>query len=76
MRAIYILLIIKMNNVDYNVPYAVHPGEYIKMELEARDLKQKDFAEILGINKTEVSMIINGKRNITPRLATRMGEAF
>jgi plasmid maintenance system antidote protein VapI len=36
-----------MTNVDYNVPFAVHPGEYIKMELEGRGVKQKDFAEVL-----------------------------
>ncbi|MDR0607037.1 MAG: helix-turn-helix domain-containing protein [Candidatus Peribacteria bacterium] len=61
---------------NYNVPYAVHPGEYLKMELEAREIKQKDFAEVLGISKEEVSFIINGKRNITPRLAARIGQAF
>jgi HTH-type transcriptional regulator/antitoxin HigA len=65
-----------MTTVDYNVPYAVHPEEYLKMELEARDLKQKDFAEILGISKEEVNLIVNGKRNITPRLASRIGQAF
>lgn len=65
-----------MTTVDLNVPYAVHPGEYLKMELEARGLKQKDFAEILNISKEEVSFIVNGKRNITPRLAARIGQAF
>lgn len=65
-----------MTTVDYNVSYAVHPGEYLKMELEARELKQKDFAEILDISKEEVNLIANGKRNITPRLAARIGQAF
>jgi addiction module HigA family antidote len=46
------------------------------MELEGRNVKQKDFAEVLGISKVEVSNLINGKRNITPRLAVRIGEAF
>jgi plasmid maintenance system antidote protein VapI len=46
------------------------------MELEARNIKQKDFATVLGISKEEVSFIINGKRNITPRLAARIGQAF
>jgi len=65
-----------MTNVDFNLPVAFHPGEYLKMELEARNIKQKDFAEILGISGVEISMIVNGKRNITPRLAARIGEAF
>jgi len=58
------------------LPVAFHPGEYLKMELEARNIKQKDFAEVLDISAVEISMIINGKRNITPRLAARIGEAF
>ncbi|MDR0607128.1 MAG: HigA family addiction module antidote protein, partial [Candidatus Peribacteria bacterium] len=46
------------------------------MELEGRGIMQKDFANVLGITKVEVSNIINGKRNITTRLAVRIGEAF
>lgn len=46
------------------------------MELEGRGIMQKDFADVLGITKVEVSNIINGKRNITTRLAVRIGEAF
>jgi HTH-type transcriptional regulator/antitoxin HigA len=65
-----------MTTVDFNVPYAVHPGEYVKMELEGRGIKQKNFAEVLGISEVEVSNLINGKRNITTRLAVRIGEAF
>lgn len=65
-----------MTTIDFNVPYAVHPGEYIKMELEGRGIKQKDFANVLGITKVEVNHLIHGKRNITPRLAARIGEAF
>jgi len=62
--------------MQVEIPYAVHPGEYIKMELEGRGIKQKDFADVLGITKVEVNQLIHGKRNITPRLAIRIGEAF
>ena len=55
---------------------AYHPGEYILEELRARGRSQAKFAELLGISKAEVNDIIKGRRNITARLAVRIGEAF
>ena len=55
---------------------AYHPGVYILEELRARGWSQAKFAELLGISKAEVNDIIKGRRNITARLAVRIGEAF
>ena len=55
---------------------AIHPGELLRDELEARNMKQIDLAKNLGIAKNVMSEIINGKRNITPVLAVKLEEAL
>ena len=34
------------------------------------------FANLLGINKSEVNNLIHGRKNLTPRLALRVASAF
>ncbi|MFC3416710.1 HigA family addiction module antitoxin [Algoriphagus hitonicola] len=59
------------------VPGSVmHPGELLKEELHARNMKQIDLAKILGIAKNVMSEIINGRRNLTPELAVRLEQAL
>lgn len=53
-----------------------HPGEDIWEELEARGWTQRQFADIIGISAPELNNIIKGKKNLTPALAVRIGEAF
>ena len=52
------------------------PGDYIKMELDARGWTQADLAEILGRAYQTISDIINGKCGITPETATGLAAAF
>lgn len=48
------------------LPYkATHPGEILKDELEAREIKQKVFAKEMGIPATVLNELIKGKRSIT-----------
>lgn len=56
--------------------FAFHPGEDIWEELEARGWTQRQFADIIGISAPELNNIIKGKKNLTPALAVRIGEAF
>ena len=49
-----------------------HPGEFLLDELEARGMKQVQLAEQLGLSKSEVSLIVNGKRNITVHVAVML----
>lgn len=49
-----------------------HPGEYIKEEMEARDMNQQDLAEKLHVSKSEISLLIHGNRNITPTIALKL----
>lgn len=49
-----------------------HPGEILKDELDARAFSQQKLAEETGLSKSEVSLIINGRRNITPLIAVKL----
>ena len=53
-----------------------HPGEFIKDELDALDMLQKQLAERMQISKTVVSELINGKRNLTPMIALKLEAAL
>ena len=43
---------------------AIHPGEMLKDELQARGMSQRKFAGIIGMPYTAFNEIINGKRPI------------
>jgi HTH-type transcriptional regulator/antitoxin HigA len=54
----------------------VHPGEYVKEELDARGWSQRDLAYILGCPEQAITAIIKGKRGITSDMAKALGVAF
>jgi HTH-type transcriptional regulator/antitoxin HigA len=54
----------------------VHPGEFIKKELEAREWSQRDLAYILGCPEHAITAIINEKRGITSDMAKALALAF
>ncbi|GAA4342089.1 HigA family addiction module antitoxin [Flaviaesturariibacter amylovorans] len=56
--------------------HAIHPGEVLKDELYARDIKQKDFAELTGIQPSQLNEIINKKRGINAEHALLIGKAL
>jgi addiction module HigA family antidote len=51
---------------------AVHPGEILREELQERGLKQKDFAERIGMSASHLNEFINGKRNLNEGLAIKL----
>lgn len=53
-----------------------HPGEYIKDELEARGLHQQDLVDKMKVSKSEISLIIHGRRNVNPRIAVLLETAL
>jgi HTH-type transcriptional regulator/antitoxin HigA len=60
-----------------NYPAEVfHPGEFIREELDARGWTQDDLAAIIGRPIQVVNLIINGKKEITPRTALELAAAF
>lgn len=55
---------------------ATHPGNILKKELKARGIKQKDFANTIGMPAPNLSELIKGKRNITEAIAIKLEEAL
>jgi addiction module HigA family antidote len=49
-----------------------HPGAYLIEEMEARGLKQVDIANQLGLSKTEINLVVHGKRGITVPMAVKL----
>lgn len=54
----------------------VHPGEILQHELDARGVKQKDFASTIGMPAPVLNDIINGKRSVTPDIAILLEAAL
>lgn len=59
-----------------NQNWIMHPGFYMKEEMEARGWLQRDLAFILGIPEQAVNVILSGKRGISPDMARALGDAF
>jgi HTH-type transcriptional regulator / antitoxin HigA len=65
-----------MATVTARANWIVHPGVYIKEEMEERGWSQRDLAFILGCSEQVINPILNGKRGISPEMAKALGEAF
>ncbi len=59
-----------------NASWVMHPGFYIKEEMEARGWIQRDLAFILGCAEQALNPILSGKRGISPEMAKAFGKAF
>lgn len=55
---------------------AIHPGETLADELEARLIKQKDFSTTIGMRPQHLNDIIKGKRHISPETALKLEKAL
>ena len=51
---------------------ATHPGTILRYELEDREISQKDFAVMLGMQKSHLNELINGKRPMTKPIADKI----
>lgn len=65
-----------MNIKDLTPAIAIHPGELLQDELGERNIKQKDFAAMIGMANTQLNEIIKGKRNLNAELALLIGKAL
>jgi addiction module HigA family antidote len=67
-----------MNNqvLDYNGNEieieAFHPGEFLREEIEDRNILKKDVAKAVGILPHHLSEIFTGRRNISATLAVKL----
>lgn len=46
-------------------PQLIHPGELLKEELQAREISQKQFAQLINMPYTALNEILNGKRSMS-----------
>ena len=51
---------------------AIHPGEILREELLERGIKQKDFAQQIGMQPSHLNAFIKGKRNLNDDLAIKL----
>ena len=51
---------------------AFHPGEFLREEIEERNILKKDVAKAVGILPHHLSEIFTGKRNISATLAVKL----
>jgi HTH-type transcriptional regulator/antitoxin HigA len=64
----------KSNRIERDV--AVHPGEFLAEEIQARGLSQKALAEEMGRPVQVVNEIIRGKKAITAETALDLEAAL
>ena len=63
----------KVYGMNDLIPYLpTHPGEALKEELEARNISQRKFAEMIGMPYTALNEIANGKRSVTAETALKI----
>lgn len=51
---------------------ALHPGEVLQIELEARKLKKTEFAELIGMKASHFSELLHGKRHVSASTALKL----
>ena len=56
--------------------WVMHPGFYLKEEMDERGWSQRDLAFILGVPEQSINLILAEKRGISPDMAQALGVAF
>ena len=51
---------------------AIHPGEYLAEEIEARGISQKELAKRMQRPVNAINEIINGKKSVTAETALQL----
>ena len=64
-------------NLEDIVPArAIHPGEELRFELKERNITQKRFSEISGIQPSQLNELIKGKRGLSMDMVFKIGKAL
>lgn len=61
---------------EFRPDYAIHPGVFLREEMEAMCLSQKELAEKLGCSPSVISEILHEKRKINADFAVRLETAL
>lgn len=63
--------------IDQKYPEKIlFAGNFIKELLEIINVKDKTFAEYIGLSKYDFSKLLNGKRKLSSDLAIKLGQIF
>jgi len=62
-------------NPKNNLP-PVHPGEFLKENLDELRISQAEFARTIGLSAMRISHVVKGKRPVTAEMALLFGKAF
>lgn len=54
----------------------IHPGEFLRDDLEALGLSARRFADHIEVPPNAVTGIMNGERRVTAPMALRLGKAL
>lgn len=66
-----------MKRIDELKPaYAIHPGEMLLDEIEARDISQTELGKLIGYERSQINEVIKGKRGINAKLALLLAAAL
>ena len=60
------------NGKKLSTDVLLHPGEVLADELEAREIKQKDFAQKIKLQPPHLNDLLKGKRHISARIALKI----
>ncbi|MFH1159298.1 MAG: HigA family addiction module antitoxin [Pseudomonadota bacterium] len=62
-------------NPKNNLP-PVHPGEFLKENLDELRISQAEFARTIGLSTMRISHVVKGQRPVTAEMALLFGKAF
>jgi antitoxin HigA-1 len=54
----------------------LHPGEVLRMEIDAREIKKTELAEALNLKPGNLTELLQGKRHISAVLALKLEAIF
>lgn len=61
---------------EFRPNYAIHPGVFLREEMEAMHMTQKELSEKLGCSPSIVNEVLHEKRKISADMAVRLEEAL
>ena len=51
---------------------SLHPGEVLRMELEARSIKKSEFSAQIGMKPSHFSELLHGKRHVSAAVVIKL----
>ena len=63
-------------STEFRPNYAIHPGAFLREEMEAMHMTQKELSEKLGCSPSVVNEVLHEKMKISADMAVRLEEAL